>query len=443
MADNANAEIAGVITKGLEEVKESLDKKLVQTLAEERETHEKMLAAKAEGKAVSELEEKLKKLEAAQDEAQKAYDKELADLKANASSAKGSDLDEEVKASFFEVLRCGNDAGLQEKQKSLLADVLTKQYNACNDSKKSVEQIKAMLSGNDASAGVLVVPPFLEQSILSFADENVALYNMAAKTTLSGPVYRRDARTSVAGATWEGEADTWAETATPEYGQIEINVHKLIAYPTVSRDLIEDARINMDAEVMDFTREAFSKKISLAMVLGTGKRQPQGLLTYPTVKDTKVTNTWGSLGYVVTGKAADFADASKADCLIDLQGVLKSYYGNRATWLMNRGTGTSVRKFKNSEGDYLWQPSLVAGQPSTLLGMPVQYDENMPDVGAGAFPIALGDFNAGMLVVNRRGMTVIRDMTSKPGHVKFLVDMRMGAGLRNFEAIKLLKVAAS
>ena len=78
-----------------------------------------------------------------------------------------------------------------------------------------------------------------------------------------------------------------------------------------------------------------------------------------------------------------------------------------------------------------------------LLGMPVQYDENMPDIAANAFPIALGDFTSGLLVVNRRGMTVIRDLISKPGHIKYLIDMRMGAGIRNFEAIKLLKVAAS
>lgn len=440
MADNQDfSTLATELKGGLD----AIGKQLNQTLAEERKTFEEMVAAKADGKAFSELQEKLAKLETAHDEAQKAYDKEIADLKANATDSKGSDLDEEVKSAFFEVLRCGNDAGLQEKQKSLLADVLTKQYNACNDSKKSVEQIKAMLSGNDASAGVLVVPAFLEQSILKFASENVALYEMAAKTTISGPVYRRDARTSVAGAMWEGESDTWPETTTPQYGQIEIDVHKLIAMPTVSRDLIEDARINMDAEVMDFTREAFSKKISVAMVNGTGKRQPRGLMSYPTVKDTKIADNWGSLGFVVTGNASSFvASPNQGDCLMDLQGVLKSYYGNNATWMMNRSTGTLVRKFKNSQGDYLWQQSLVAGQPNTLLGMPVQYDENMPDVAANAFPIALGDFNEALLVVNRRGMTVIRDMTSKPGHVKFLIDMRMGAGIRNYEAVKLLKVSA-
>lgn len=427
------------------EVKQGLadiQTKLNASLKEERETFEAMLEAKAEGKAVSELEEKLARIEAAHDEAQKAFDKELADLKMAGTSAAPADDEAELKASFFDVLRTGNDAGLQEKAKGRLAEALHKQYNACNEQPKSVEQIKAMLSGIDTTGGLLVVPPFLEASILKFLNENVALYNLAAKTTISGPVYRRDARTSDAGASWEGESDNWPETATPAYGQVEINVHKLIAYPTISRDLLEDSRINMEAEIMDFTRDAFSKKVSLAMVEGSGVRQPKGLLSYPTVAEAKVANNWGKIGFVTTGAASALATDNPADCLFDLQGILKTGYGNKASWLMNRATGTTLRKLKNGEGDYLWQPSLTAGMPPMLLGSPVHFDANMPSIAANAFPVAYGDFNAAMLVVNRRGMTVIRDLTSKPGHVKFLIDMRLGAGIRNFEAVKLLKVSA-
>ena len=431
-------QLANELKEGLE----GISKKLHATLDEERETFEEMMKAKAEGKAVSDLEEKLARLEQAHNDAQKAFDKELADMKMSATSTAAKDDEAELKASFFDVLRTGNDAGLAEKAKNQLADVLHRQYNACNEQPKSVEQIKAMLSGIDTSGGLLVVPPFLEASILRFMNENVALYNLAAKTTISGPVYRRDARTSDAGASWEGEADPWPDTKTPDYGQIEINVHKLIAYPTISRDLLEDSRINMEAEIMDFTRDAFSKKVALAMVSGTGVRQPRGLLSHPVVAEAKVADNWGKLGFAKTGNANGFTAQHPADALIDLQGILKTGYGNRAAWLMNRTVGTAIRKFKNSDGDYLWQPSLVAGQPPMLLGSPVYFDANMPDISADATPIAYGDFNAAMLVVNRRGMTVIRDMTSKPGHVKFLIDMRMGAGVRNYEAVKLLKVAA-
>ena len=165
----AEQNVTEILEKGLKEVNESLEKRLNASLEAERKTYEELLGAKAEGKAVSELQEKLARMEADHTEAQKAFDKELAEMKVNAVDTKGTDQEEEVKSAFFEVLRAGNDVGLQEKSKNLLADVLTKQYNACNDSPKSVEQIKSMLSGIDTSGGVLVVPPFLEASIYKFA----------------------------------------------------------------------------------------------------------------------------------------------------------------------------------------------------------------------------------------------------------------------------------
>lgn len=430
------------------EVKESLDalkKQVHQTLDEERKTHEEILKAKADAKAVSELQEKLVKLETAHDEAVKAYDKEIADLKISQTSSKGADQDQEVKSYFLEVLRTGNDAGLPDQAKNLLADVLTKHYNFCNDQPKTVEQIKSMLAGVDTSGGFLVVPPTIEQSILAGLEESRALYRLARKTRIGGPMYKRDARITNAGASWESEVDTWPDTSTPEYGQIEISVKKLIAKPTVSRDLIEDARINMESEVLDYTRRAFEVRIGEAMINGNTPRRPRGLLTYETVLESKVKEDemlFGKLGFVKTGNASGFASTSPADALIDLQTILKEGYMGRAGFLMNRKTGSVVRKFKNNDGDYLWQPSLVAGEPGQLMGNPVYYDEYMPDIAANAFPIAFGDFSEAMLVVNRRGMTVIRDLTTVPGHIRFLIDMRLGAGVQNFEAVKLLKVAA-
>lgn len=424
---------------------EDIKKQVYQTLDEERKTNEQLIAAKADNKAFSDLAEKLERLEKAHNDAMAAFDKEFQDLKIAQTSAKANEQDEEVKAAFLEVLRVGNDSTLHENQKTMLADVLTKHYNFCNDKPKSVEQVKSMLAGVDTSGGFLVVPPTIEQSILFNMTESRALYRLARKTRISGPVYKRDARIAEAGASWEGEVNDWPDTKTPEYGQIEIAVKKIIAYPTISRDLIEDSRINMEAEVIDFSFRAFERYVGKAMIWGNSPRQPKGLLTYDTVQESKVKEDemlWGKLGFCKTGNASGFASTGQGDCLIDLQTILKSGYHNRAGFLMNRKTGGAVRKMKNSDGDYLWQPSLILGEPATLLGNPVYYDEYMPDVAANAFPIAFGDFSEAMLVVNRRGMTIIRDMTSVPGHVKFLIDMRLGAGCWNFEAAKLLKVAA-
>lgn len=431
-----------------EEVKSGLSAiqtQVSQTLDDERKTNEELLKLKADGKAFSEVQEKLERLEKAHDEAVKAYDKEIADLKINGSGNSEADQEKQIKSAFYEVLRTGSDATLADNTKSLLADVLTKHYNNCNDQKKSVEQIKSMLAGVDTRGGFLVVPPTIEASILKGMEESRAIYRLARKTRISGPVYKRDARITDAGASWEGEVGEWPNTDTPEYGQIEIAVKKLIAKPTISTDLIEDARIDIESEIIDFSRQAFEKRIGKAMVHGDSPKQPRGILTYETVQETKVKEDemiFGKIGFVKSGAASSLKTDAPADALIDLQSILKSGYMSRAAFVMNRKTGAALRKIKNTQGDYLWQPSLIAGEPAQFLGNPVYFDEYMPDIAANTYPVAFGDFGEALLVVNRRGMSVIRDNISVPGHIRFLIDMRVGAGIQNFEAIKLLKISA-
>lgn len=435
------------VKKSLEDLKttfsekaQALHEEMQKSLKAERETNDELLKAKADGKAFSEVQEKLERLEKATNDYQKACDEEIARLKMQ-SNATPTEKEEETKSSFFHLLQYGNGAGLDEGQKNRLAEVLSKQ-SELSEKPLSIERVKAMISGIDTAGGLLVMPPVLERSILKFVTDGSALYEMAAKTAISSPAYRRDARTTRAGASWEGETDAWPQTPTASYGQVEINVHKLIAYPTISRDLMEDARLDMEAEIMDFTQEAFRDKICEASIYGDGKRKPMGLLSYPTEAQKKAVDTWGKLGFTTTGNASGLATDNPADALIDLQNLVKTSYLPNSVWLMNRTTGAVVRKLKDKDGgNYLWQPSLQAGTPSTLLGYPVRYDVNMPDIEANKFPIAFGNFNAAMLVVNRRGMTVIRDMTSVPGHVRFHIDLRLGMGLRNFEAVKLLKVS--
>ena len=446
MAEKNENDFSKGIAVVTEEVK-ALHESIHKALAEEHKTFEEMLDKKANGEAVSEIKAKLEKVEAETTALQKSYDEEIAKLKMSASNAKATDQEQEFKDDFYSFLRSGSLSSVPEARKESFVDNMYKSYSAsaiATDSRKSPDQYKAMFSGNALAGGSLVVPPFLEAGVDKFMRETIALYDMASQTTISSPSYKRDARISRAGALWEGEMDTWTATGTPNYGQIEIKVHKLIAMPTISRDMIEDGKLNMEAEVMDFVQEAFSDAIAYSLVSGNGIRQPQGLLSYPSVAESKVADNWGNLGFVVSGSNSGFvADPAAADCLINLQGILKSAYGSRAVWLMNRTVGTAVRKFKDSEGNYLWQPSFVAGQPPMMLGAPVRYDENMPDIAESAFPIAYGDFTTALRIVNRRGMTVIRDDLSIPGQVKFNIDRRLGAGLVNFEAIKLLKIKAS
>ena len=189
----------------------------------------------------------------------------------------------------------------------------------------------------------------------------------------------------------------------------------------------------------------FAEKEGTAFISGTGINQPRGLLSYDTVADASW--TWGSIGYIASGVAAALNDATHngTDALIDLVYALKEQYRVGATWLMNGKTAATIRKLKmigDVEG-YLWQPSTIAGTPDQLLGYPVTIDDNMPDIGANTCPIAFGNFMRAYLIVDRVGIRVLRDpFTNKP-YVMFYTTKRVGGGVQNYQAVKLLKITAS
>ena len=129
------------------------------------------------------------------------------------------------------------------------------------------------------------------------------------------------------------------------------------------------------------------------------------------------------------------------DVFLDLVYALRARYRTNAKWVTNRLVQAVLRKYKDAQGQYLWQPSLQAGQPATFLGYGITEAEDMPGVAANAFPLAFGDFKEGYLIADRVGMRITRDEITTPGFVKFYVRKRVGGKLRNTQAIKLLKIS--
>lgn len=437
--------------KGLAEIVSGTKHELHTTLAEERKTYEEMLKAKADGKDVGEIKEHLERVEKGYTELQEKFSSDLAEIKMSVSNSSPQASEDEVKSIFYEYMRTGDFGGLSEKKQNLLAN---ETYNYCMKCKvggiRDVDQVKAMLSGNTPNGGILVVPPVISDGILRIMEEEMALYNLASKTDIATDRYLRNAQLSKASAVWEGEMDTWPETKTPTYGDLEIRVFKITARPVVSQDLLEDASINVEAELTNSVRSTFIDYVSHAAVLGDGNKKPNGCLTYPTEKNNAETRYWGKLGYVATGQAGKFktfnaeTGVNPADDLIDLIGTLKSGYLSNAVWLMNRKTATAIRKWKDNDGNYIWEPSITQGIPGVIFGYNVAYDSNMPNVEVtDSFPIAFGDFRRGMLFVQRRGMTIIRDVVTKPGQVIFNTSMRIGSGVQDFDAIKFLKAGTA
>ncbi|MDI6836524.1 MAG: phage major capsid protein, partial [Rhizobiaceae bacterium] len=170
---------------------------------------------------------------------------------------------------------------------------------------------------------------------------------------------------------------------------------------------------------------------------GDGVNRPKGFLRYGTVAEANW--AWGSLGHIGTGVAGGFAASGASDVLISAIYALKAGHRQNAHFVMNRRTQGEIRKFKDADGNYLWQPPAAAGQAAALMGFPVTEAEDMPDIGPDALSIAFGDFRAGYLVVDRTGVRILRDPYSAKPYVLFYTTKRVGGGVQNFEAIKLVK----
>jgi HK97 family phage major capsid protein len=169
--------------------------------------------------------------------------------------------------------------------------------------------------------------------------------------------------------------------------------------------------------------------------------RPQGLLQ-PT-KVPAATWSWGRLAYHVTGAAGSFPATNPADVLIDLIYGVRSGYRQNAKFLMNRRTQAVLRKFKTTTGEYLWQPPSGAGENATILNFPVVDAEDMPNIGTDTFPIAFGDFARGYLIVDRVGVRILRDPYSAKPYILYYTTKRVGGGVQDFDAIKLLKMGTT
>jgi HK97 family phage major capsid protein len=217
--------------------------------------------------------------------------------------------------------------------------------------------------------------------------------------------------------------------------------------PKASQKVLDDAALNVEDWLGNKVVSRFARQEAAAFISGNGVLKPRGILSYPTATTADATRAWGTLQHVITGHASSFiaptTSASPADCLVDTVYSLKATYRIGARWFMNSLTAGTVRKFKDADGKFVWTDRISENQPPLLLGYPVEFAEDLPDVGAGNFPIMFGDLSAAYQVVDRLGIRVLRDPYTQKGWVLFYSTMRVGGAVVNSEALKLLKVAAS
>ena len=433
------------------EVKNLIEKQ-GQAWEEFKKTNNELIAAKAEGKAVADLEVKLATISEAMDkysEDRKSIEDFMAKMTAPGT---GTHEDQEIAAevkSFNQMMR----AEYQGKGKAAPADFDAQGYKHYKsaffkliggttlDSLSSDER-KAMSAGSDPDGGYLL-PHSTVGRVVGKIYEQSTMRQIANVQTISTEKIEGLIDNNEADAGWVSELGSRSDSTTPQVGKWEIETHELYAMPKISQKLIDDAATDVEAWLAAKVADKFARVEGTAFTTGNGVGKPRGLFSYTTAATADDTRAWGTFEHVKTGTNADFNTTTKADPLFDLIGAFKDQYLQNASWLMRREVRTKLRKLKGATSDlYLWEPSLQMGQPDRLNGYPVFVDQYVPTLATDSLSLAFGDFREAFTIVDRIGIRTLRDpYTAKP-YIVFYSTKRTGSGAVNFEAVKFLKFAA-
>jgi HK97 family phage major capsid protein len=294
-------------------------------------------------------------------------------------------------------------------------------------------EYKSLTAENDPEGGYLVRPE-ISNEIIKKIFESSPMRELSDGITISTDEWQSLYDDDEPDVGWVGETETRNDTDNAELKMISIPVHEIYAQPKATQKLLDDAAINVEQWHAGKVSRKFAREEATRFILGDGVKKPRGILSYP------AGDGFGLVEQINSGGAGTYT----GDSFIDLQGALIEDFQANATWLMRRATSTGVRKLKDSQGRYLWSVGgdLNGGPQNFLLGAPVRFAADMPAAAADALSVAYGDFREGYKVVDRIGIRILRDPYTLKGFVKFYTTKRVGGGVQQFQAIKLMKLAA-
>ncbi len=299
---------------------------------------------------------------------------------------------------------------------------------------------KALQIGVPADGGY-VVPGEVENEITRLMTHISPIRAIAGVRQVSGAVYKRPITVTGPQTGWVGETASRPTTTSQTLAELSYPTTELYAMPAATSAFLDDAAVDVGQWIADEVNAAFAAQETTAFVNGDGTNKPSGFLSGTKVAETSW--AWGSLGYLATGTSGALPSSHASDILIDLVYALKAGYRQNASWVMNRKTQGALRKLKDADGNYLWQPAAAADGRASFMGFPLVEAEDMPNIAANSFSIAFGDFKRGYLIVDRQGVSVLRDPFSAKPYVLFYTTKRVGGGIADYDAIKLLKFGAS
>lgn len=291
------------------------------------------------------------------------------------------------------------------------------------------------LSCEGESGGVLL-PQNARQILSSNITSMSAMRGVCAHMEIEGPSLELLVADNNSDVGWVGEQDERAQTKTPNFTKITIQAHEMYAKPRATQRLLDDAAIDIDAWLLEKVSYTMSRAENHAFTLGDGDKKPKGFLNEdkkapgsktPLALETFKTGTSGTLGQ------------DGAQMLINVFYSLHEKYMENACWMMPRSALPLIKSLKMA-GNYIWSPATSLGAKDLLFGRPIIMNDDMPapDLSSATASIAFGDFAQGYTIVDRSNVETLRDPYSAKPFIEFYTTKRVGGGVVDFDAIKIL-----
>lgn len=314
---------------------------------------------------------------------------------------------------------------------------LVEEKKALADYVRHNTEIKTMSAGSSPDGGYTATPQLSDQIARRLYDQSPMRQLARVVEVGNFDSFEEPMQIGDAAATWVSESQSRPATTTPTLGLLNVPVNELYATQPVTQRLLDDSRFDMAGFIVERASDRFARTEGLAFVRGSGVAQPKGFMSYATDSADDFTRDFSKIQFVVSGSAG----AVTLDGIKSLFWKMRAPHRANASWLMSSGTASQLDGLKDSEGRYLWRDSVTAGVPPTLLGRPVYFDENMDSVSAGTFPIAFANWRRAYVTADKPGVRWLRDPFSSKPNVIFYGYRRVGGGVADTDAIKLLKIS--
>lgn len=385
--------------------------------------NETMVKAKADGKSIAELEEKLTKINDAMCKQAELIDKlEEAQAKQNSPGFLDDTTPKNIEA-FKAFLRNG-------------------------DQNSYMNAIRASVRTDQDADGGVAVPTELDKVVEQLARQSGAMMDLC-EVVAGGVGMQKLVDVKGSGVVNSAELQIIESTPTGKLVKVTPVWGKLEAKPLLSQEAVEDIYFDVESWVEEGVGEAIEDSIEKELIIGLGSdNETKGFLAYGTSEEEDEARAFGKFQFIKTGVSGGFVAVSAAngaspiDTFLDVESKLKESYQKNASWLMKGSTKTAIRKFKDAQANFLWQPRVSLTEPETLLGYPIRTSAYMPAVADNALCVAFGDFKRALRIVLRPNLYIVRDPYSRKPNVEYCFTKRYGLMLKNTEAIKLIKTAA-